>query len=49
MTETSVERCSGGLLADRDGGLLLTMFNTFENANQLPAPVALTVTRIEIR
>ncbi len=34
------------LAADRDGELLATMFNTFGNANQLPAPVALTVTRV---
>lgn len=33
------------LAADRDGELLATMFNTFENANQLPAPLALTVIR----
>jgi len=34
------------LAADRDGDLLATMLNTFENANQLPAPVALNVIRV---
>lgn len=34
------------LAGDRDGELLATVFNTFENANQLPAPQGLSVTLV---